>query len=177
MGEMENVPIDWGAELDANRSWLERVIYARVRDPHAVSDILQELGIAALTWPERLCGNEAVNRWLYVAAAKQSMRYCRTRTRDIKKTKRYADQLPAQNEDDEPMRALLESENANWVKQALDQISNRQREILLLKYFESWTCAQISDHFQIAEGTVRRQLVTARKRLRQELRRLRNDAD
>lgn len=171
-------PIDWSVELSANSDWLSRIVYARVRDHHAVEDVLQELGVAAVAWPATLCGPEAINRWLYAAAVKQALSFCRTRTRDQKKTKTFAQRKETDiNElESDPLQFLIASENSEWLRLAMQNLSSRQREVLLLKHFDAWTCRQIAVKFGIAESTVKRHLVNARKQLRIELMRIRNES-
>ena len=173
---MDSEHIDWGAELDANVGWLQRIVYARVGDYHAVEDVIQELGVAATSWPKTLCGPAAVNRWLYAAAVKQALMFCRSRIRDRKREKKLAIEIESQSRNVvDPMRMLIASENVEWMRMALKRLPARQREVLLLKHFESWSCQQIADKFGIAVSTVQRHLLNARKRLRKELMRIENE--
>lgn len=51
----------------------------------------------------------------------------------------------------------------------LDGLSTRQRAVVYLAFWEDWTAAQIAEHLEVSEGTVRRQLARARSKLRSEL--------
>lgn len=168
--------IDWITRLQTNLGWLSRVIYARVEDRHATEDVLQEMALAAESWPPTLDGNGAVHRWLYAVAVKQAMLYVRSRIRRHQRTERYAsDHRTPTIAMDAPESRLIASENVVWVREALKELSPRQREVLLLKYFDELTCREISQRIGIEETTVKRHLVDARKRLRQVLLQLRND--
>ncbi len=170
--------IDWNSLLQANFGWLSRVVYARVGDRHATEDVLQELGVAAESWPTKLAGNEAVNRWLYSVAVKQATLHVRTEVRNDRRTERYAEIIAVrEGTPDDPASGLIASENADWVREAIKELTPRQREVLLLKYFDDLSCRKIGEKFGIAESTVQRHLVDARKRLRQVLLKLQDEAN
>jgi RNA polymerase sigma-70 factor (ECF subfamily) len=169
--------IDWITRLQANLGWLSRVVYARIGDQHATEDILQELAIAADSWPTTLQGHEAVNRWLYSVAVKQAALHVRTEVRGQRRTERYAERIAERGDSPEgPLKRLIASENADWVREAIQELTPRQREVLLLKYFDDLSCREISERIDIEESTVRRHLADARKRLRQVLQKLQDNS-
>lgn len=162
--------INWFDELAANASWISRVIYARTQDWHAVEEVQQELAAAAISWPVSLCGPSAVNRWLYSVAVKQTFQFRRKQRRETGKTERLAKHLSlAEPQSSDPMEHLIVSENVKWLREAMDRLPPRQRDVLHLKHLEGWTCRQIAEKFELAESTVKRHLVNAKQRLRAEL--------
>ncbi len=171
--------IDWIARLQANFGWLSRVVYAHVGDAHATEDVLQEMALASASWPQALEGNGAINRWLYAVAGKQAMHCLRTNIRREKRTERYAAAHPERSDmPDNPLGRLIASENAAWVREAILELTSRQREVLLLKYFDDLSCREISRRIGIEESTVKRHLADARQRMRQALLKLQdNDHD
>ena len=178
MTQHHSTTIDWIARLEANFGWLSRVVYARVGDPHATEDVLQEMALASDSWPKSLDGNGAADRWLYAVAVKQAMHYLRTKIREGKRTRRYA----AANRErcdmpDGPLGRLIASENAAWVREAILELTPRQREVLLLKYFDDLSCREIGRKIGIEESTVKRHLADARLRLREALTKLRDHHD
>ena len=70
---------------------------------------------------------------------------------------------------DGPESRLIASENADWVRGGILELPPRQREVLLLKYFDDLSCREIGEKIGIEESTVKRHLADARKRLRQVL--------
>ena len=52
---------------------------------------------------------------------------------------------------------------------ALERLSERDAEILLLKYTENWSYQQIADHLGVSHSAVESRLHRARKRMRAEL--------
>jgi RNA polymerase sigma-70 factor (ECF subfamily) len=61
-------------------------------------------------------------------------------------------------------------EQREFVRKALDELSELDRQILLLKYSEGWTYRQLSEHLGVKEDTVEYRLMKARKNLRRHLR-------
>jgi RNA polymerase sigma-70 factor (ECF subfamily) len=56
---------------------------------------------------------------------------------------------------------LLETEQANQVREAVDALPTHLREILLLSYFQQMSYVQISESLQIPLGTVKSRLHSA----------------
>ena len=60
-----------------------------------------------------------------------------------------------------PDAKLLDSEQIDSVRNAVDHLPNHLREILLLSYFQQMTYVQIADSLQIPLGTVKSRLHAA----------------
>ena len=58
------------------------------------------------------------------------------------------------------------------VRKALCELSPKDRELLLLKYTEDWTCRELAERLGVSVTTVETRLYRARGRLRNELARL-----
>ena len=65
-----------------------------------------------------------------------------------------------------PSAALSRRERAARVRAALDRLPERDREILVLRYLEQLTTAEIASVLRVAEGAVRTRHVRALDRLR-----------
>ena len=60
-----------------------------------------------------------------------------------------------------PDANLLETEEANQVRETVDAMPSHLREILLLSYFQQMSYVQISESLQIPLGTVKSRLHSA----------------
>ena len=163
--------IDWPAALARHHRWLWTVVLARVGEPQAVDEVMQEVSMAALAqrWPLR--DPEKTAPWLYRLAVTQSLLYRRKQGRGRKLVGRYAQRCPATVEDrgSDPLGWLLADERRQLVRTALERLSRRDAEILLLKYSENWTYKELADHLGISHSAVEARLHRARARLRQQL--------
>lgn len=171
----EREPLDWGCLLSEHGSWLRTVVLARVGERQAVDDVMQEVALAAVEQKSPLSDRSKVAPWLYRVAVVKSIRYRRQRARQGKHQAAYAtsDLWCGFNESfqkrQDPLAGLLLSERNEMLRQALEQLSSRDAEILKLKYGARWTYREISERLGIDEDAVDRRLQRARKQLRWQL--------
>lgn len=166
----ENGAVDWAAAVAEHRRWLRTVVYSRVGDVHAVDEILQEVTLAAVAQSAEAAEVANVQAWLYRVAVRQSLLWRRQLGREKRRTQGWADrrrQLPETNGHTlDPLRWLLVDEERELVRQALEQLKPRDRELLLLKYTEHWTCRELAERLGINTSAVETRLERARRRLR-----------
>jgi RNA polymerase sigma factor (sigma-70 family) len=168
---MNQSKVDWQAALAQHQRWLRTVVLARVREPQAVDDVMQEVALAAVRQAAPLADPAKVAPWLYRLAVLQALLYRRKCGRRRRLASAYKDQheprepaLPA-----DPLGWLLSKERRSLVRQALARLAPRDAEILVLKYTEDWSYHQIAAHIGISHSAVEARLHRARARLRQEL--------
>lgn len=164
--------IDWQAVLARHERWLRTVVYARLGEPQAVEDVMQEVSLAAVRQRAPLVDVSKVAPWLYRLAVTQSLLYRRKQGRRRKLTESYAERLrpvEAANREVDPLQWLLADERQQLVRVALSRLVHRDAEILLLKYTEDWSYRELAEHLGISQTAVQARLFRARERLRQEL--------
>jgi RNA polymerase sigma-70 factor (ECF subfamily) len=169
---MNQASIDWQRALAQHDRWLRTVVFARVREPQAVDEVVQEVALAALKQAAPLTDPSKVAPWLYRLAVLQSLLYRRRCGRRKKLRDRYADEALGdvnRSASPDPLGWLLAEERRSLVRQALAQLASRDAEILLLKYTEHWNYHQIAAHLGIGHSAVEARLHRARARMRQEL--------
>ena len=170
---MNQPAIDWQAALTQHERWLRTVVLARLREPQAVDEVLQEVALAAVTQAAPLTDRSKIAPWLYRLAVLQSLLYRRKCGRRRKFRERYTREVQhtggGQPPALDPLQWLIAEERRGLVRGALAQLPPRDAEILLLKYTENWNYHQIADHLGISHSAVEARLHRARARLRQEL--------
>jgi RNA polymerase sigma factor (sigma-70 family) len=171
---MKQPAIDWQHVLAQHRSWLRTVVLARVREPQAVEEVLQEVALAAVKQQAPLADMEKVAPWLYRLAVLQALLYRRRCGRRRRLVDRYAERMPRGDGGYrppplDPLNWLIAEERRALVRRALAQLAGRDAEILLLKYTEGWNYTQVATHLGISHAAVEARLHRARGRLRQEL--------
>jgi RNA polymerase sigma-70 factor (ECF subfamily) len=172
--------IDWDAAWVEHRGWLRTIIVARVKEPQAVEEVLQEVACAVMTRRPALEDLSKVGPWLYRVAVLQSIRYRRRQARQRRGLARYAvhcDQIGVSVEAITPLRLLLAEERRQVVEAAMKRLSGRDTELLMLKYLERWSYRQLAEHLGISESAVDGRLQRARERLRAELSRYEGSED
>jgi RNA polymerase sigma-70 factor (ECF subfamily) len=161
--------IDWDAEIALHRGWLRTVIYARLGEPSAVDDVLQDVSLAAIGTPAGSATSVVVPAWLYRVAVRQALLHRRRMGRERRRLKRYAVRHELRNgkpTTDDPLGWLLADERTALVRQALGKLTSRERELLLLKYTENWSYRELAERLNISESALEARLHRARHRLR-----------
>lgn len=171
-GPASAAPIDWAATLARHDRWLRTVVLARLGEPQAVDEVMQEVSLAAVEQRSPVSDPEKIAPWLYRLAVVQSLLYRRRRGRQRKLTNQYAERRRPTAEDGravDPLDWLLGEERRRVVRMALEKLPQRDAEILLLKYTEDWSYHEIAAHLSIDHSAVETRLFRARKRLRDAL--------
>jgi RNA polymerase sigma factor (sigma-70 family) len=170
---MKHPSIDWQAALAQHERWLRTVALARLREPQAVDEVLQEVSLAAVRQSSPLTDPAKVAPWLYRLAVRQALLYRRKCGRRRRLVGRYAEQVERADRGPpppvDPLGWLLAEERRDLVRRALACLAARDAEILLLKYTENWNYQQIAAHLGVSHAAVEARLHRARARMRQEL--------
>ncbi len=168
-GLADSATLDWELILRENQSWLRRVLYARLGELEAVDECVQEIGLAAVRQAAPIRDLSKVGSWLYQLAIRQALLYRRKMGRKRNLLQRYADRFEPTESDNgawDPLLWLLDSERAQMVRQALGELKDDDRQILLLKYAENWNYGQIAEHLGVSHSAVEARLHRSRQRLR-----------
>ena len=165
-------PIDWRAVLPQHDRWLRTIVYARLGEPQAVDEIMQEIALAAVRQASPITDPSKVAPWLYRLAVRQVLLYRRRWGRQRKLKERYTVRFQPTEQDPrvrDPLSWLLADERQRLVREALTKLAARDAEILILKYSENWSYHQIAEHLGVSHSAVETRLYRARKRLREHL--------
>lgn len=164
-----NIPTD---ALEENERWLRSVIFARSGVPDAVDEIYQEVLLAYCNKHKEI-SKSAVAPWLYRVAVTQSLLYRRKLGRFRRLKKNYEERVRPgvyDNENHDPLELLLSKERRSLIRKAMEKLSCKDAEILILKYTENWSYRELANRLGISESAVEARLFRARNRLRKELR-------
>ena len=163
-------PVDWNVVLADCDRWLRTVVFSRLRDSHATDEVMQEVALAAVRQAAPLRDQSKAAPWLYRLAVRQVLLYRRKKGRQRKLTDRYVEREAAIGRTDaDPLDWLLADERRGLIRVALQNLSARDMEILLLKYTEDWSYHDIAQQLGASHSAVEARLHRARRRLRAEL--------
>ena len=96
--------IDWPSVLAEHGHWLRTVICARLGEPQAIDEVMQEVSLAAVRQHAPLSDPAKVGAWLYRLAVRQSLLYRRKQGRRRKLIDRYAQRYRPSEADKPPGR-------------------------------------------------------------------------
>jgi RNA polymerase sigma-70 factor (ECF subfamily) len=162
---------DWQVLLAAHGRWLRTVVYARVGEPQAVDEVMQEVALAAVRQKAPLRDAAKAAPWLYRLAVRQSLMYRRKQGRRRRLTNGYTEHVRGMGggRQADPLAWLLADERRRLVRSALGRLPRRDAEMLLLKYSEDWSYLEMAEHLGTTSAAVQSRLHRARSRLRSEL--------
>ena len=136
----------------------------------AAEDVFQEAFLQIHVSAETFDPSRRFKPWLFTIAAnkgrdwhrKHSKRTVLSLSQEVGgegEGTRFVDLM--ESEQDLPDAKLLDSEQSNCVRDAVDQLPSHLREILLLSYFQQMSYVQIAESLEIPLGTVKSRLHAA----------------
>jgi RNA polymerase sigma factor (sigma-70 family) len=158
--------------LAEHQKWLQAVLFARLRSQDAVEEVMQEVAFAAVNRQTQGQTLEQLGPWLYRVALVQVLLHRRKTGRRKRLMEKFAENSFDQrqrNESPNPLQWLLMEERREAVRQSMEQLPDRDREVLLLKYSEGLSYEQIAERLGQSPSAVQSRLHRARGRLRQQL--------
>lgn len=163
-------PINWEESLAEHAGWLRSVVAARLGEPQAVDDVMQNVAAAAVASNTKspLADPEKIAPWLYRIAVRQTLLYRRGCGRRRKLIQNFAERVGPSESDNrmpDPLGWLLANERSARFRTAMDEMSDRDREMLMLKYEHGWSYKRISKQLGISTSAVETRLHRARRRL------------
>lgn len=157
-------PMDWLSDLyREHRLALVRLAVLLLREQPAAEDAVQD--VFATMWRRRTLPAEPDRALAYLRAA--VVNRCRTqlRKRIIARRRLPPWETPAPGPSD--LAELAEEHRA--VLDALEKLPDKQREVLVLRYFGDLSVAAVAAALGIAEGTVKSQSARGMDKLREML--------
>jgi RNA polymerase sigma-70 factor, ECF subfamily len=163
--------LDWGATLAEHERWLRRVVAARVGEPQAVDEVMQNVALAAVAQRSPLLNPARAGVWLYRLAVRHVLIYRRKTGRQRSLVDRYAARRAVSDIDatPSPLAWLVNDERQQLVQSGLRRLPPRDAELLILKYAEGYGARELAERLGASVATIEARLHRARNRLREEL--------
>lgn len=150
--------VDWGEVYRTTFQELVRYLHRKVWDEERARDLAQEVFVRAL----RREDVDQPRAFLFKIATNLA----RDESRTVLRRKRHLVLLKneASTEESSPEEELMEKERWSQVRQALDSLSDRDREVLLL-WDSGLSYREIAEVAELSPGAVGTTLARARRRL------------
>jgi RNA polymerase sigma-70 factor (sigma-E family) len=136
---------------------LLRYGYVLTGNPHDAADLVQDALVRLRGSWERVRGKQDPERYVRTTMTRLHINAWRVRRRE---------HVTAEPPDRVHTDTVYEG-SALW--EALLRLPRRQRAVLVLRYYEQWTDAEIADVLAVSRGTVRSQASRALDKLRSDL--------
>jgi RNA polymerase sigma-70 factor (ECF subfamily) len=192
-------PVERMPEAHASRSWLiaeciagnQEAIEILVRqyetgifrlalsilgDPAEANEVMQETFLSALRALPSYQEKQSLKAWLYTIALNHSRSHLRKRKmiERLKTTLTSIFRVETQKQTS-PEDAVLQNEKEAALWRSLNQLDERHRVVVILRYFHELSVAEISEILSVNEGTIHSRLHTAREKLRDALKSMHGD--
>lgn len=167
----------FGTLVEKYQSFVYRTVLFDLKNPDDAYDVSQEVFIKAYRALERFRCDSEFSTWLYRISKNAVYDFARK----SKNSKSIS--LSAMTEDDDgkeydiadesektsPEGAYLRTERAKVVRQAISELSDEHKEIIILRDLQEMSYDEISRRLDIGEGTVKSRLSRARQALKRKL--------
>lgn len=153
-----------------------RLAVSILRDESEAREVTQETFLSALRALPSYKEKQSLKAWLYTIALNHSRSHLRKR----KIIERLRTTLTAIFRVDterqvSPEEAAIQNEKEAIVWHSLNQLDERHRIVVILRYFHELSITEISDILSVNEGTIHSRLHTAREKLRDALKHMYRD--
>ncbi len=147
-----------------------RLALSIVGDPAEANEVMQETFIAALRSLPAYQDKKSFKAWLYTIALNHSRSHLRKRKvlERLRMTLNNIFQVETERQVS-PEDAIIQSEKEAQIWNALNQLDERYRIVVVLRYFHELSIAEISEILSVNEGTIHSRLHNAREKLRNAL--------
>ena len=153
-----------------------RVLLLMLKSPDDADNLTQECFLRAYTTMKTFRGGCSVQTWLLRIAVNLARDHVRNRRAAFwKRLLRLDDESTSETTLDlsspQPSaeRGMLAREELDRVWRAVDGLSERQKEVFLLRFIEELELKEIADVLQLSTGTVKTQLFRAVSRVREQV--------
>lgn len=157
--------LDWGSIFESHRRWLSTIVRARLADPHAAADVLQEVALVAISQANRPVDSDKIAPWLYRITLRKIVNHHRASGR----ARRVLESVANKPDSQEPGAWLVQKEMQTSIQEGLSKLHPQDRQLLLLKYTEGWGYDQLAKHLGVSIKTIEYRLLKARRALRARL--------
>lgn len=147
-----------------------RLAVSIVGDSAEAGEITQETFIAALRSLPAYQDKKSLKAWLYTIALNRSRSHLRKRKVFERLRATLTTILQIETEKQVlPEEAVIQSEKETQIWRALNELDERHRIVVILRYFHELSVTEISEILSVHEGTIHSRLHSAREKLRNTL--------
>jgi len=150
-----------------------RLALSIVGDQAEANEITQETFITVLRSLPSYQEKQSFKAWLYTIALNHSRSYLRKQKilERLRTTLTTIFQIETQKQVS-PEEAVIQNDKEAQIWNSLNQLDERHRIVVVLRYFHELSVAEISEILSINEGTIHSRLHNAREKLRNGLKHL-----
>ena len=150
----------------AHQQRIARLVYRLLGNADEVQDVVQEVFLSVLQNLKRFRGESKLSTWLTAIALNKCRSHRRRRLLRPRSLLRLARNLVAPRDQVPPSEA---AEIHQELRRAVQQLSSKYREPIVLRYFEEMSASEIGQVLGVSLNGVEVRLTRARRKLRKML--------
>lgn len=145
----------------AHAAAVQRFVRTRLRDEFAVADIVQDTMLSVWRGAAGFEQRCTIRAWILSLARNKMIDHLRKQTRQA--SAEPDESIPSEDPDAEAV--VVAAEDARRVRACVDALSDRQRAVVHLAFFEDLSYPEIAAIEKVPEGTVKTRIFHAKKLL------------
>ena len=153
-----------------------RLALSILGDQAEANEVMQETFLSALRALPSYQEKKSFKAWLYTIALNHSRSHLRRQKiiERLRSTLTILFRIESEKQST-PEQAVIQNEKESAIWHSLNQLDDRHRIVVILRYFHELSVSEISEILSVNEGTIHSRLHTAREKLRDSLRPLHGD--
>jgi RNA polymerase sigma-70 factor, ECF subfamily len=146
------------------------IVSRMVKGPEDVDDIVQDVFVSAYKSMGRFRGEASFATWVHSIAVNTTIKYLKKmksrQAASIDDPEYHIEDILAGDPSTGPAETAEDKERKAAVRSAVDELPEKHRVVVVLRYFEDYTCEEIAKILNCSVGTVWSRLHYACKKLR-----------
>ena len=155
------------AEVLPLKNKLYRFSLNIVKDDELAKDVVQECLIKVWEKREDVALIQNLEAWCMMITKNKSLD--KLRSKHVKKTDLFEVELDTRKEKDTPYVMTERSELMGRIQDMIDELPNRQREVMQLRDIEGYSYKEIAENLNIDINLVKTNLFRARRKIKESL--------
>jgi RNA polymerase sigma-70 factor (ECF subfamily) len=162
--------------LNKYRNLVFSIMFKMIRNAQEAEDLTQEAFMKAFNSLATFNEEFAFSTWLMKIASNNCIDYLRKRklrTYSIHEPIQYKDEkieIDIPDQEPTPERSLIQTERRKMIEEAINELPERYRYVIILRHKEEKSYEEISEILNLPLGTIKAQIFRAREILNRKLR-------
>jgi RNA polymerase sigma-70 factor (family 1) len=158
---------DFKKEVLPLKNKLYRFAFTYVKDEELAKDVVQECLIKV--WEKRSEMTYVQNLEAWCMQITRNKALDKLRSKHVKRTDQFEVELDTRKERDTPYAVTERSELMDRIQTLIDDLPQRQREVMQLRDIEGYTYKEIAENLDIDINLVKTNLFRARRKIKENL--------
>ena len=154
---------------DRHAALVYGIAFQLLRNTAEAEDLTQDIFLTLTKECSYNCKRGTLRTYLAILTRSRAVDRLRTRTRNQQRLRDRSSNENARVELENPLEDISQLERSHEVRQALQQLSSNEQEVLKMAYYQGFSQSEIATRLDIALGTVKSRSRRGLLKLRQAL--------